>query len=171
VGDAAKQAAALKVRAFFDSNVLVYAFTAGDSRREVAWRLIEQHAADNSLVLSTQVLMETYNVLTRKRGAAAADVLVALRLLARHEVVAPGAPAALRALELSVQHKLSAWDALIVQAALEGACDALYSEDMQAGRRFGTLEIVNPFELKAHEPAPALKAPRPRAPRAGRARP
>ena len=170
MGDPGTEEAALKVRAFFDSNVLVYAFTAGDGRRDVAWRLIEQHGVGGSLVLSTQVLMETYNVLTRKKGAAPPDALLALRLLARHEVVAPSAPAVLRALEMSAQHKLSAWNALIVQAALEGGCDTLFTEDMQTGRRFGDLEIVNPFEVKAHEPAPAVKAPGPAAPRARRVR-
>jgi predicted nucleic acid-binding protein len=37
------------------------------------------------------------------------------------------------------------WDALIVQAALSGGADVLYSEDLQHGRRFGELRIENPF--------------------------
>ena len=49
-------------------------------------------------------------------------------------------------------HSLSVWDGLIVQAALEAGCDALLTEDLQHGRRFGNLEIVNPFLAAAHEP-------------------
>jgi predicted nucleic acid-binding protein len=34
---------------------------------------------------------------------------------------------------------------LIVASALEAGCDTLYSEDMQHGRAFGGLTIVDPF--------------------------
>ena len=142
------------MRAFFDSNVLVYALASdNDLRRETALQLIAHHASHRSLVLSPQVLLETYNVLTRKKGVAPAAALAALRLLARHEVVAPGAAATMKALTLSAEHQLSPWDAFIVQAALEGGCDTLFSEDLQAGRRFGALEVVNPFVAQAHEQA------------------
>jgi predicted nucleic acid-binding protein len=40
---------------------------------------------------------------------------------------------------------LSFWDALIVEAALEGNCKRILSEDLQAGRRFGELVVENPF--------------------------
>lgn len=150
------------MKAFFDSNVLVYALASDDRpRRLIALKLVEEHSRAGSLVLSTQVLMETYNVLTRKKRALGADARASLRLLARHEIVALGASAALNAMALAEQHKLSSWDALIIQAAIESGCNTLFSEDMQAGRRFDEVEIVNPFELKAHEPPPKLAA-RPR---------
>jgi len=41
--------------------------------------------------------------------------------------------------------RLSFFDALIVASALEAGARRLLSEDMQAGWRFGALEIVNPF--------------------------
>ncbi len=56
----------------------------------------------------------------------------------------------LRAVHLHQTASLSFWDALIVQAALEGSCKTLYSEDLQAGRRFGELEIENPFASVAN---------------------
>jgi len=46
---------------------------------------------------------------------------------------------------LTERHGLSWYDALIVAAALEGQCEVLYSEDLQHGRRFGDLQIQNPF--------------------------
>ena len=145
------------MRAFLDSNVLVYALSSDHApKRARALALIADLGAAGGLVMSTQVLMETYNVLTRKKGAAPADALSALRLLARHEVVAPGADTAMDAMALAAAHKLSIWDGLIVQAAIEAGCDTLFSEDLQHGRRFGELEVVNPFEQAAHEaPAPA----------------
>ena len=49
------------------------------------------------------------------------------------------------ALALARDHRLSFYDALIVAAAQEAGCDTLYTEDMQHGRKFGGLVIVNPF--------------------------
>jgi predicted nucleic acid-binding protein len=144
------------VRAFFDSNVFVYAFDNGDTRRQgVAQQLLARHASSgHALVLSLQVLLETYNVLTRKKRVAPLDALAAIRLLMRHEVIAPGAEAGLRALELAARHGVAAFDSLIVQAALDAGCDTLFSEDLQDGRRFGALQLVNAFLLAAHEASP-----------------
>ena len=60
-------------------------------------------------------------------------------------VVTVEVPLIIEAAERSEKHRLSFWDALIVQAALEGNCKTLLSEDMQHGRRFGDLAIQNPF--------------------------
>jgi predicted nucleic acid-binding protein len=35
---------------------------------------------------------------------------------------------------------------MVVQAAIEAGCDQLYSEDLNASQRFGSLVIVNPFK-------------------------
>ena len=145
------------MRAFFDTNVFVYAFSDQDATKGAqAIRLIERHRDDGTLVISTQVLVETFNVLARKRKAVAEDVLDILRLLADEEVFAPTARTTLKALELATQHGLTPWDAMIVQAAIDADCAVLYSEDMQGGRRFGRLEIINPFHPAAHQPLQAF---------------
>jgi predicted nucleic acid-binding protein len=46
---------------------------------------------------------------------------------------------------LAEDHRLSFYDALIVAAALGAGCDTLFTENMQHGRSFGGLSIVNPF--------------------------
>ncbi|TMJ22041.1 MAG: PIN domain-containing protein [Alphaproteobacteria bacterium] len=46
---------------------------------------------------------------------------------------------------LARDHGLAFYDALIVAAALEAGCDTLFTEDMQHGRKFGSLTIINPF--------------------------
>lgn len=147
------------MRVFVDSNLLVYALAQDDlPRQAVARRVLAQHCGGQSLVLSPQVLLETYNVLTRKKRVSAGDAAAALGLLAQQEVATPTAETALQAMALGAAHGLSVWDALIVQTALQAGCDTLYSEDLQAGRRFGALEVVNPFALAAHESAPAFAA-------------
>ena len=51
----------------------------------------------------------------------------------------------LAAIHRSRNCKLSFWDALIVQAAIEGHATTLYSEDMQHGQLIDTLRVINPF--------------------------
>jgi predicted nucleic acid-binding protein len=41
--------------------------------------------------------------------------------------------------------KISFYDALIVEAALLGGAEILYSEDLGHGQRFGPLRVENPF--------------------------
>jgi predicted nucleic acid-binding protein len=52
----------------------------------------------------------------------------------------------LGAIDLHQQSKLSFWDAMIVWSAQQLACRALYSEDLNPGQLFNTVEIINPFD-------------------------
>ena len=68
-----------------------------------------------------------------------------LMLFGRADVMTPRTDDVVSAARLSIEHKLSFWDAMIVQMAIQADCAVLFSEDMQAGRRFAGVEIVNPF--------------------------
>lgn len=52
----------------------------------------------------------------------------------------------LRAISRTRDDAFSFWDSLIVEAALQVNCDVLFSEDMQDGRKIGSLVIRNPFK-------------------------
>jgi predicted nucleic acid-binding protein len=141
------------VRPFVDTNIVVYALSGQDSAKQaVAQRLLAERGAARPS-LSTQVLAETYSVLTRKLRWAPDDALAAVTLLKQLRVVALTPETQLDALRLAVEHRLSGWDAMVVQAALQAGCDTLFSEDLQPGRRFGSLEVVNPFAPQAREGA------------------
>lgn len=127
--------------AFFDTNILVYAQQA-EGKADRARALFAGGGK-----ISVQVLNEFSAVSRRKQrrdwdeiAEAISDVLT---------VVDP--PLALTldlhsaARKLAEDNGLSFYDALIVAAALEAGCDTLYTEDMQHGRKFGGLVIVNPF--------------------------
>jgi predicted nucleic acid-binding protein len=43
------------------------------------------------------------------------------------------------------QDGISWRDSLIVSAAIQTRCEILFSEDLQHGRRFGALRVMNPF--------------------------
>ncbi|PWR24770.1 PIN domain-containing protein [Zavarzinia aquatilis] len=129
------------MKPFFDTNIIVYAQQAGP-KAERARALL---AAGGTI--SVQILNEFSNVAVRKRGRSWGDVAEAVSdVLA---VVAPPMPLTLEmhegARQLAATHRLSFHDALVVVAAQSAGCDVLYSEDLQNGRVFDGLRVVDPF--------------------------
>jgi predicted nucleic acid-binding protein len=129
------------VRAFFDTNILVYAQQNG-AKADKARALLAA-----SGVLSVQVLNEFVSVASRKLGKAWDEIGEAIEdVLA---LVDPPLPLTMTlhaaAREIAHDHRCGFYDALIVAAALEAGCDTLFSEDLQDGRAFGALRVVNPF--------------------------
>lgn len=126
---------------FFDTNILIYAQQQGDKANR-ARALLARGGK-----LSVQVLNEFAAVSRRKQNRGWTEIAEAIDdALA---LVDPPLPLTLdthvAALALARDHGCSFYDALIIAAALEAGCDTLYSEDLQHGRAFGGLAIVNPF--------------------------
>jgi predicted nucleic acid-binding protein len=129
------------VRPFFDSNILIYAYST-DARRDRALAVV---AAGG--VISAQVLNEFTNVLRKKQKQAwpiIEDAVDSVRFQFP-DIVPLTAGTHAAAVALARDHGLAFYDALIVAAAIEAGCDVLYSEDMQHGRAIGALTIRNPF--------------------------
>lgn len=133
-------------KVFVDTNVFVYLFDR-DARvkRARAAALVEEEA--EAIVISTQVLQEFYVTVTRKLGKPLPEpeAGAAVRRLAALSVVDTDVDLVLAAVTSSRRHRISYWDALIVEAALRGECRRLLTEDLQHGRRFGDLTVENPF--------------------------
>jgi len=136
------------MKAFFDTNILVYLFDTGaPAKQRRARELLAQHTLAGETLLSTQVLQEFYVAVTRKL-ATPLDfdaAYQAVRELAVMPAVRVDVPLILSAIQLSRSKRLSFWDALIIHSALEGGASILYSEDMQDGQVFETLRIKNPL--------------------------
>ena len=145
---------------FADTNVLVYSADVSEpSKRATAKQLLREALASKSLVLSTQVLQEFYVNVLRKRLLLPAEAGEAVRLWAESTVVGTTPGLVLQAVELHQRYRLSFWDAMIVQAAVEAGCTLLYTEDLQHGQKIAGVEIVNPFVHEVHEePAAYLHA-------------
>ena len=47
--------------------------------------------------------------------------------------------------ERHFRSKISFYDALIVEAAIAGGAEILYSEDLSHEQRFDSLQVINPF--------------------------
>jgi predicted nucleic acid-binding protein len=133
---------------FFDTNVLVYLFDADSpDKRKKARALFQKHAEAGDVLLSTQVLQEFYVTVTRKlaRPLEAAAAAEAVANFAELPLVQIDSELIISAIHRSRNDQLSFWDALIVQAAIEGHASTLYSEDMQHGQTTNGLRVVNPF--------------------------
>lgn len=143
------------MRRFFDTNILVYAHGREDEgKRDLARACVGEAIAEDEFVVSAQVLAEFYWTAWRLKviGPPKAEALV--RLWSEHDVVVQTPDLVLRAIGLHREHSIAFWDALIVQAALDARCGLLLSEDLQHGRRFGDLEIRNPFRASAAHQRP-----------------
>jgi predicted nucleic acid-binding protein len=129
------------MKAFFDTNVLVYAFLDVEKRKAALDVLAEGGAT------GVQALNEFVNLARRKRNRSWSEIGAALALIRDH--LSSIAPITVEtheaAITLARDHQLSFYDALVVAAARQTGCDVLFSEDLQHGLTFGSLKVVNPF--------------------------
>jgi predicted nucleic acid-binding protein len=129
-------------KVFFDTTILIYALSEGDSRTTSAEELL-----DSGGVVSVQVLNEFTAVARRKLGMSWDEVgesLSAIRALCE-----PPVPVTVEvhesALHIARRYGFHIYDALILAAALDRGCTILYSEDMQDGQRVDSLTVRDPF--------------------------
>lgn len=131
---------------FLDTNLWVYFFSKDPlDKVEKVTDIVNSQLP--SLIISTQVFGELYNVLTRKRIFANAEALSIVEGLANRTLVVDiDTPKVLQAMEVNIRYGYSYWDSLIIAAALQSNCSLLYSEDMQHDQLIeGKLRIINPF--------------------------
>ena len=135
--------------AFLDTNIFIYSLDRVDKRKaKTALRLIQDHAAGGSGVISFQVVQEFFNVAFKRFPSVmtAEDggiyLLTVFRPFLRvHSSIALYS----EALSIRARYQLSWYDSLIVAAAAEAKCSVLYTEDLSHGMKVGAVRIENPF--------------------------
>jgi predicted nucleic acid-binding protein len=135
-------------RYFLDTNILVYAHDrSAGYKHERARGLVEQLWATSEGVLSTQVLQELCINLRRKMANpfSLEEVREIIQDYLRWQIVVNTPESVVQALEMETRHKISFWDALILQAADSAGATVLYSEDFAAGQSYGGVQVVNPL--------------------------
>ncbi|MDO5672048.1 MAG: PIN domain-containing protein [Actinomycetaceae bacterium] len=132
-------------RVFVDTNVLAYLFDGRSPKKQA--RAQEILLSGNPLVVSTQVMLELYSVITRKFNPplSPADGEKVLANLRQWEVINTDADLVVSAARTVTQHQLSIWDAMILEAANISGCLELWSEDLTHGSTLRGVKIVNPF--------------------------
>ena len=135
--------------AFLDTNVLLYALDPRDPEKQaVASELMQQLSSEGRAMVSTQVLIELFSNLHRKLNVSRERAALLCYSLTDWAVVSSDLPMVMKAMARSAQSQLSIWDSMVVEAALFGGAQTLYSEDFTSGQRFGSLQVVNPFERR-----------------------
>ena len=138
---------------FVDTNVLMYAISedpAEAGKRDRARDVL----SERDLAVSVQVLQEFYFQATRPARARRLSSESALRflepiLLFRIQAMTPDV--FLDAVDISLRFQLSYWDGAIIAAAQILGCEAIYTEDLNPGQRYGPIRALNPFA----DPSPA----------------
>ncbi|MFZ4539917.1 PIN domain-containing protein [Propionivibrio sp.] len=134
------------MRVALDTNILAYAEGLGDKLRcSMALQLVEQlHSAE--VVLPAQTLGELSRVLTGKAKRTPSQAREAVLGWADSFEVADSTWFAFQAaLDLTVDHQLPMWDALILAIAAENHCRLLLSEDFHNGFTWRGVTVANPF--------------------------
>jgi predicted nucleic acid-binding protein len=135
-----------KARCFIDTNVLVYADSSDEPRKQRIAIDVLRHLRFARLgVLSTQVLNEYIQVGLRKLGLPHAHIREQLHCYRQLDFAAVTPDTIDMALDLHSKHALSYWDALIVASAHISGCSVLITEDMGAGEVLAGVKLVNPF--------------------------
>lgn len=139
----------MSVDYFLDTNVLVYSFDdTAPTKRKISEDLIGETLRSGRGAISWQVVQEFLNVALHKwdlpmtSSDAAEYMSTTLEPLC---TVFPSPSLWRTALTLQAQSQYRIYDSLIIAAAIQCGAKTLYSEDLQSGRRFGNLEIQNPF--------------------------
>ena len=131
---------------FLDTNVLVYAALGTGkeaSKRKRALELIEVER----FATSAQVLQEFFVTVVRK-ASRPLSAEVALEWIEQFIVFpcqAIDEQLVRIAIEQSERFGISYWDAAILAAAEALGTETVYSEDLNAERRYGRVRVVNPF--------------------------
>ncbi|MDX2153975.1 MAG: PIN domain-containing protein [Bryobacteraceae bacterium] len=131
---------------FVDTNILLYALDAtAPNKQAAAESLLDQLWREGGGRTSWQVLHEFYVNATRKMEVPKASARRMVEAFTLWQPVDSSLDLIQSAWGLMDRASLNYWDALVVAAALRSGCRWLLTEDLQDGRRFGSLRIRNPF--------------------------
>jgi len=133
-------------RVLVDTNLWVYLYAKTPQRKHLK---IRELVANNfqSIVVSTQILGELYNVLTKKnlRSKEEAKVII-LETAINFLILEIDTSKVLQALEINSRYGYSCWDSLVIATAILSNCSLIYSEDMQHNQIVDNkTQIVNPY--------------------------
>ena len=112
-------------KAFFDTNVLVYAFDNGEPEKNaISKQLIHDFGRDGNLVLSTQVLQEFYVTVTKvgKSMMTPKEAEDIVNDFAEFPLVQVDKNIISHTMKRHQNKVFSFWDALIVESALQSGC-------------------------------------------------
>ena len=131
---------------FIDTNVFLYQMSGREpEKRASAETWIDAVWRSECGRLSWQVIYEVYSNAVGKFQIQPAQARFFVKHLMEWEPVAPGSRSIERAWHWCDKAELHFWDAMILAAAEQCECAWLVSEDLQGGRKYGSVTVINPF--------------------------
>ena len=132
-------------RAFIDTNLLVYLYSASDKRKaEATVDALQSHEC----IISTQVLNELGNVLLGRKWKVAPAVVkqIIKEIQDISELMLVDSQTIEKAMDLYERYGFNYFDCLMLASALQAGCNFMLSEDMSDGMVIeDTLTIKNIF--------------------------
>lgn len=135
-----------------DTNILVYCFDPQEpGKRTAARNLLRKGAADKSLRIPHQALVEFVSAVNRKRTSGTPllplieATLQAESFMAQFPVLYPNDHVFRTALRGMATYRLSWFDAHLWAYAEHYGIPEILSEDFEDGRMYGTVKVQNPF--------------------------
>jgi predicted nucleic acid-binding protein len=115
-------------------------------KQNISVELLERLSLNEIGALSVQVLVEFYSNATRRFACRASWWEDVIGDFSSWRVHRPDYASVIEAIHLQRRYKLSWFDAMILNSALESRCSILWTEDFSDGQRFGDLVIRNPYK-------------------------
>ena len=132
-----------------DTNILVYAYDRSEmAKKSKARDVLGWLESNNAGMLSTQILGEFFNTVTRKlfqKLSPAEGYRSVQRYLSTWRVVPVTASIVLEATRGSFEHAMSYWDAQIWATAKMNQIPTVLSEDLQHQRIIEGVQFLNPL--------------------------
>lgn len=135
----------MNAEVFLDTNVLVYAAAGRGAEEEKRYRALELFETKD-FGLSAQVLQEFNVTVTRKVEVPMRPVraLEWIEQLAGFPCVTIDQTIVTIAIETNERYRLPYWDGGIIATQVLNA-KTLYSDDLNAGQLYGSVQVLNPF--------------------------
>jgi predicted nucleic acid-binding protein len=134
------------VTAFFDTDILVYCSDPRTSKKQAkALALVEEYGVCGDAVISTQVLIELYNVLTNKQKVSRKQSALVIEQYCLWQVVESDVALVRNAVAHTLKYSLSIGDAMVIESAIRAGAQVLFSEDMAHDQRYAGVRVINPF--------------------------
>jgi predicted nucleic acid-binding protein len=132
---------------FLDTNILVYAYDAGEPRKQKIAQGLVRRALAGEIAVSSQVFAEFAATLLHKMTPAAKpeDLIALLDTLGPIKLISLDGDVIRRAVQARGQYGLHFYDGMIVASAERGGCQRIWSEDFNAGQKYFGIAVENPF--------------------------
>src|SRR5260370_30874409 len=150
------------MRVGLDTNILIYAEGRNDAARRATAVSLLRKLPPESVHLPVQAIAELFHVLVTKAAVAPADAKNAvLRWCDQYSLVDTSEAVLLSAMELSSQHRLRTWDAIIMAAPASSPFRLLVSRELLSGLSWNEERPAPPLSPQPPPPLSATRGLRP----------